>query len=331
MEYRNPNDGKVMNFQSLYQQCRLCPRVCGVDRTEGAVNGAKGFCKESDDLRVSFVGPHFGEEPPISGKNGSGTVFFSGCSLQCSFCQNYQISRDGMGETTTVDSLLERVKALCSVKGVHNINLVTPDHFFPHIMELVSRMREERLKVPILYNLSGYQSVEILKMLEPYADIYLPDFKYSDSQLARSISRAKDYPETALGAIVEMVRQKGFLHCEGGEDGLAYRGVLVRHLILPGNVENSLNGLTSLFLEFGKDLPLSIMSQYSPVQPHSDMHFNRKISEKEFEAVYSHALELGFNRIFVQFPGKDQAGRPQEKASPFLPDFRERKPFGEPV
>ncbi len=302
-----------------------------MDRSEGAGQGAKGFCKEGDRPRVSFVGPHFGEEPPISGINGSGTVFFSGCSLQCSFCQNYQISRDGIGEIITVASLLERVKALCLERGVHNINLVTPDHFFPHIMELVSRMREEKLNVPILYNLSGYQSVEILKVLEPYADIYLPDFKYSDSQLAGRISRVKDYPETALGAIVEMVRQKGFLRCEGGEDGLAHRGVLVRHLILPGNVANSLDALTSLFLEFGKDLPLSIMSQYSPVQPHNDMNFNRKISKEEFEAVYFHALELGFRRLFVQFPRKDRNEKAEESASPFLPDFREGKSFGEAV
>ena len=318
-----------MEFHGLYRQCRLCPRACGVDRTEGAGKGKKGFCREDDDLRVSFVGPHFGEEPPISGKNGSGTIFFSGCSLRCSFCQNYQISRDGIGKSMSVPMLLERVKELCLEEGVHNINLVTPDHFFPHVMELVSRMREENLNIPVLYNLSGYQSVEILKMLEPYADIYLPDFKYSDSRLGQSLSKVQDYPEKALEAIAEMVRQKGFLRCAEGEDGLAYRGVLVRHLILPGNVENSLNGITSLFLEFGKDLPLSIMSQYSPVHEHEDLNLNRKISEEEFERVYAHVLELGFTSLFVQFPRNDPYGKAEERISSFLPDFREKKPFGE--
>ena len=234
-----------------------------------------------------------------------------------------------MGEGATVLGLLERVKRLCLEKGVHNINLVTPDHFVPHIMELVSRMREENLNLPVLYNFSGYQSVEILKMLESFADIYLPDFKYSDSNLSQSLSKVKDYPERALEAIAEMVRQKGFLRCAEGEGGLAYRGVLVRHLILPGNVENSLNGITSLFLEFGKDLPLSIMSQYSPVHRHEDLDLNRRIWEEEFERVYAHVLELGFRRLFVQFPRKNRHARTEEKTSPFLPDFQERKPFGE--
>ena len=318
-----------MEYHKLYRQCRLCPRACGVDRAEGDGQGKKGFCREGDQLRVSFVGPHFGEEPPISGKNGSGTVFFSGCSLQCSFCQNYQISRDRFGKSTTVPRLLDRVKKLCLEKGVHNVNLVTPDHFFPHVIELISRMREENLNVPILYNVSGYQSVEMLKVLEPYADIYLPDFKYSDSHLSQRLSKVKDYPEKALGAIVEMVRQKGFLLCSEGEDGLAEKGVLVRHLILPGNVENSLKAMTCLFLEFGKNLPLSIMSQYHPVEAHEDLNFNRKIWEKEFEVVYAHALGLGFRNLFVQFPRKNRHGTTEERASSFLPDFREKKPFGE--
>lgn len=318
-----------MDFDRFYKQCTLCPRGCHVNRMEGRNHGKKGFCGESDRLRVSFLGPHFGEEPPISGKNGSGTIFFSGCSLQCSFCQNYQISRDHLGEITNVPELLERVKKLCLENDVHNINFVTPDHFFPHVTELVFRMRETGINVPVLYNLSGYQSVEMLKIVEPFADIYLPDYKYSDSGLAQKLSRAKDYPEKALDAIVEMVRQKGFLQCSEGEDGLAYRGVLVRHLILPGNVENSLNGLTSLFLEFGKDLPLSIMSQYFPVIVHKDMNFNRKILKEEFEIVYGHVMELGFRRLFVQFPENEQYGKTEERISSFLPDFRKKSPFEE--
>ncbi len=312
----------------LYRQCRLCPRACGVDRAEGA-DQEKGFCREGGQLKVSFVGPHFGEEPPISGKNGSGTIFFPGCSLQCSFCQNYQISRDRVGQCTTVEKLYEKVRKLCLDNKVHNINMVTPDHFFPHIVELVSRMRKESLNVPVLYNVSGYQSIEMLKMAEPYVDIYLPDFKYSDSHLAQRLSKVKDYPEKALEAIVEMVRQKGFLRFAEGEESLADRGVLVRHLILPGNVENSLNAITSLFLEFGKDLPLSIMSQYHPVFAHEDPNFNRKISEEEFDVVYGHVRELGFHHLHVQFPNTDRYRDAEEGVSPFLPDFQKKKPFGE--
>ena len=319
----------TMNYHMLYRQCRLCPRACGVDRAEGADQEKKGFCREGVQLKVSFVGPHFGEEPPISGKNGSGTIFFSGCSLQCSFCQNYQISKGHVGEYTTVAKLYERVRKNCLENGVHNINLVTPDHFFPHIVELVLRMRKGNLNVPVLYNLSGYQSIEMLKMAEPYVDIYLPDFKYSDPHLAERLSKVKDYPEKALEAIVEMVRQKGFLRIAEGEDVLADRGVLVRHLILPGNVENSLNAISCLFLEFGKDLPLSIMSQYHPVHAHEDLDFNRKISEEEFKAVYAHARDLGFHHLYVQFPGADRYRDAKEGVSPFLPDFRKRKPFGE--
>ena len=300
-----------------------------MDRTEGADRKKKGFCREGDRLRVAFVGPHFGEEPPISGKKGSGTIFFSGCSLQCSFCQNYQISQGGAGECMTVGKLYEKVRTLCIENEVHNINMVTPDHFFPHTVELISRMRKENLNVPVLYNLSGYQSVAMLKMAEPYVEIYLPDFKYSDSRLAQRLSKVKDYPEKAFEAIVEMVRQKGFLRIADEEDGLAIGGVLVRHLILPGNVENSLNVLTSLFLEFGKDLPLSIMSQYHPVHAHKDLHFNRNISEEEFEAVYSHLLELGFTHLYVQFPNTDRRRGTEEGPSPFLPDFQKKKPFGE--
>lgn len=299
-----------------------------MNRVEGA-DQEKGFCREGDQLRVSYVGPHFGEEPPISGKNGSGTIFFSGCSLQCSFCQNYQISRDRVGQCTTVARLYEKVRKLCLEKRVHNVNMVTPDHFFPHIVELVSRMRKENLNIPVLYNLSGYQSIEMLKMADPYVDIYLPDFKYSDSHLAQRLSKVKDYPEKALDAIVEMVRQKGFLRFAEGEDDLADRGVLVRHLILPGNVENSLNAITSLFLEFGKDLPLSIMSQYHPAHAHEDLNFNRKISEEEFDVVYAHTRELGFSHLYVQFPNTDQYREIEEGHSPFLPDFRKKKPFGE--
>jgi len=309
----------------LFKECQLCPRDCRANRLEEGVLGYSGFCGENHQLRVAYVGPHFGEEPPITGENGSGTVFFSGCSLKCPYCQNYQISRDGLGESIHVDELFERVVEMIETHDVHNVNLVTPDHFFPHVFELVSLLRRQGYNLPIVYNLSGYQSVYMLRMAESYADIYLPDFKYADSALSQRLSKCRDYPEKALEAIVEMVRQKGFLEDVDASSLVAGKGVLVRHLILPGQVENSLNALTTLFLEFGSDLPLSLMSQYHPVLPQKDQALNRSLTKDEFDRVYSHAGDLGFERLFVQF--LDQTPETNPKAAPFVPDFRQKQPF----
>jgi putative pyruvate formate lyase activating enzyme len=274
---------------------------------------------------VSYVGPHFGEEPPITGKNGSGTIFFTGCTLKCSYCQNYQISRDGLGNAVDIEDLFREATEMILERGVHNINLVTPDHFLPHAFHLVSLLRHNGFNLPIVCNFSGYQSVAMLRMAEEYADIYLPDFKYSDRGLSKGLSRCKDYPTVALEAIAEMVRQKGFLDASGDSSLLAKEGVLVRHLILPGHVENSLDVLTTLFLEFGPGLPLSLMSQYRPVLPQQDQDLNRSLTPEEFERVYSHAMDLGLEHLFVQFP--DQAPSHRSDHSPFLPDFHKKEPF----
>jgi len=312
----------------LFENCRLCPRECGVNRLKDGREALAGFCRETWRLRVGYVGPHFGEEPPITGTRGSGTVFFAGCSLRCSFCQNHQISRDGLGRIISDDELFERVCEMVQSHHVHNINLVTPDHFFPHAFNLVARLRERGYDLPIVYNLSGYQSKELLHKAEKYADIYLPDFKYADARLAGRFSKCRDYPEVALTAISEMVRQKGFLDTFEDEAPLAKKGVLVRHLILPGHVENSLDALTALFLEFGSFLPLSLMSQYTPVSPQEDQAMNRPLTREAFDRVYAHALDLGFENLFVQFPEEGQAALPHE--TPFLPDFRQEQPFSGP-
>lgn len=313
-----------MNYLSLFKKCELCPRRCHTDRTTPG-SEKKAFCGQGHELRVSYIGPHHGEEPPVSGINGSGTVFFSGCSLRCSFCQNHQISMEGAGGIITPEDFYSRVAGMIEKYGVHNINFVTPDHFFPHTFSLVRKLRENGFKTPVLYNISGYQSLELLKTAEDYADIYLPDYKYSDSGLSFRYSKCRDYPERALDAVSEMVRQKGFLDSFLNEKGIASRGVLVRHLILPGKVENSIGVLDSLFLEFGKRLPLSLMSQYHPVKRHEDNDMNRRITDDEFDAVYCHALELGFENMFVQFPeGYDIAG---EENPEFLPDFNRKSPF----
>ena len=313
-----------MNYRKLFQECRLCPRACGADRTSG---GNRGFCRESEQLRVAYVGPHFGEEPPITGTRGSGTVFFAGCSLRCSFCQNHQISQEGLGEAMDGRSLLAKVETMIFKDGVHNVNLVTPDHFFPHAFDLVSGLRNRGHGLPVVLNLSGYQAIASLRLAHDSTDIYLPDFKYADRTLAAALSQCRDYPDVALSAIGEMISRKGFLHSLDEENGPATRGVLVRHLILPGYVANSLDALTTLFLEFGGGLPLSIMSQYCPVLCHDDQNLNRNLREGEFDAVYAHALDLGFENLFIQVPEESEGGSDKP---PFVPDFRLDRPFASP-
>jgi putative pyruvate formate lyase activating enzyme len=312
------------DFMKLFEECRLCPRNCGINRINTG-KSSRGFCGQGHILRAAYIGAHFGEEPPITGARGSGTIFFSGCPLKCSFCQNYQISRDGLGKVLDTDELLHRVITMIREKGVHNINFVTPDHYFPYVIKLVELLRDRGYLIPTVFNLSGYQSTAMLGMAEDYADIYLPDFKYSDRNLSKRLSNCGDYPKVAIEAITEMVRQKGFLDSFNNDSGLAGKGILVRHLILPGNIENSLNALTTLFLEFGADLPVSLMSQYQPVISHEDGDMNRPITREEFDKVYSHANDLGFNNLFVQFPD-EMPGRSQDR-SPFLPDFHYDEPF----
>lgn len=321
----NQSHNVTMDFMESYRDCVLCPRRCGVNRVLGGEDARPGYCGETDQLRVAHVGPHFGEEPPISGWNGSGTIFFTGCSLRCPFCQNHQISHKGVGRGIDLEQLAREVIHTVRRDHVHNVNFVTPDHFFPHVFELVSRLRRQGLSIPLVFNLSGYQSKEVLERAGDYVDIYLPDFKYADPSLAARLSGCGNYPRTALEAIVEMVRQKGFLDSFLTDASLAARGVLVRHLILPGKISNSIQALSTLFVEFGPDLPLSLMSQYHPVVPQKDKDLNRRVSGEEFNRVYSHAEGLGFRHLFVQFPEKGP--RQLKEASPFLPDFERPEPF----
>jgi len=308
----------------FYENCRLCPRHCGVNRISGGVKSQVGYCGETDQLRVAYIGPHFGEEPPITGKHGSGTVFFTGCPLKCSFCQNYQISHQLMGRHMSLKELLQELEKMILEDHVHNINFVTPDHFFPHVFSAASLLREKTFDLPIIYNLSGYESLELLKIAEDFVDIYLPDFKYSDSSLAAALSKCPDYPVVALEAIAEMVKQKGLFDGFFKGNAPANKGVLVRHLILPGKIKNSMDALTTLFVEFGSGLPLSLMSQYVPVISNRDRDLNRFISEDEFEQVYCHARALGFEHLFVQFPEKGSA---EQGGTSFLPDFTKDQPF----
>ena len=300
---------------SEYKQCRLCPRECGVNR----LAGQKGFCGESSDCRVAYCGAHFGEEPPISGTSGSGTVFFSGCSCGCFFCQNAQLSKEHLGEILNFAELSERVLALAQSK-VHNLNFVTPEHWWPHIRDLCRNLRAAGVDIPFLWNSSGFCRSELLAEQCQSIDIFLPDFKYADASLAERCMGRRDYPELALSGLRVLVEKKGFLRpFDTSGEITASQGVLVRHLVLPGEVENSLSVLRQLYAEFGEGLPLSLMRQFTPMPECERRQFlNRKVRDEEYAEVCTLAAELGFRRLFLQ----------EEDDGSFLPDFQQRQqPF----
>ena len=273
-----------------YTHCTLCPRRCGVDRTRGQL----GFCKMPGQIHAARAGVHYWEEPVISGSFGSGAVFFSGCTLTCAFCQNYDISQENFGKPMTSAELRAAFERLID-EGVQNINLVTPTHFLPDILPAL----EPKLPVPVVYNCGGYESVETLRQLEGKIDVYLPDFKYSDNALAKKLSSAPDYFETASAAILEMYRQVGKPVLEDDE---MKRGVLVRHLVLPGCVDNSLGVLDWVAEHFRSgDILFSLMSQYVPMGRAAEMPpFDRRITELEYDSVLSYMMLLGIEDGYTQ-------------------------------
>lgn len=273
-----------------YERCTLCPRRCGVDRAAGEL----GFCGMPAQVRAARAAAHYWEEPAVSGSFGSGTVFFSGCTLRCGFCQNAVISRDGFGKPLDSARLRAVFEALVD-EGVQNINLVTPTHFLPDILPAL----RPRLPVPVVYNCGGYESVETLRELEGLVDVYLPDFKYSDATLAGTLSGAPDYPHIAAAAVAGMVRQTGPCAVVDGE---LKRGTLVRHLVLPGHVDNSL-GVVEWFAEAFPDggVLFSLMAQYVPMGPLAHTPpFDRRITEAEYAAVRSWMELLGVRDGYVQ-------------------------------
>ncbi len=271
--------------------CELCPRRCRADRTT-----TFGYCKMPMTPVAALAGPHFGEEPCIAGYGGAGTVFFSGCSLGCVYCQNREISRDGAGKAITVERLAEIFREL-EENGADCIDLVTPTHFADAVVKALTLAKPT---VPVVYNCGGYERVETLRMLEGLVDVYLPDYKYADASLARRLSNAPDYPTVALHAIREMVRQTGKPVFD--EDGLLQKGTLIRHLVLPGYVDNTLDCLDILTAAFGEDeVLLSVMSQYTPpVEPLPDGNLNRRLTEAEYGRVLDYLYLLGNENVFVQ-------------------------------
>ena len=273
--------------------CTLCPRRCGVDRRTDT-----GFCGERETLRIARAAPHHWEEPPISGTGGSGTIFFSGCSLRCVFCQNHEIAVSHIGYDITPEALADTMLRLQS-EGVHNINLVTGTHFTPQIVSVLTLAKKRGLSIPIVWNSGGYELPETLRMLDGLADIYLPDFKYISADIAAEYSHAPDYPEAAKAALAEMIRQRGAQQTDA--DGMLKSGVQVRHLVLPGHAQESRKVLYYLWNTYGSKIGISSMNQYTPM-PQCSAHplLSRRVTEKEYENVLRYARQLGIENAFTQ-------------------------------
>lgn len=292
-----------MLTESIYKSCTLCPRECHADRTIST-----GFCGAGHELRAARAALHMWEEPCISGTRGSGAVFFSGCGLRCVFCQNEAISQQGEGKIVTPARLAEIFREL-EAQGAHNINLVTAAHFVPAVLEALSLYRPN---IPIVYNSSGYESIETLRMLSGVVDIYLPDYKYIDPNMAAMLSGARDYPEVAFAAIAEMIRQTGAPVYD--ENGMMQRGTLIRHLVLPGLTGDSMKILTHIRDEF-PGIPVSLMGQYTPCGRTLSMPgMNRKIKKKEYARVLAHMEAIGLDGYRQELGSADGA---------FIPSFDE--------
>ncbi len=292
---------------SEYKRCTLCPRECGAER----VSGKRGACMADSKMTVARAALHFWEEPCISGDRGSGAVFFSGCSLGCVYCQNRKIARMQSGREITEKRLAEIFLELQD-QGAANINLVTACHYAPQVKNALETAKSRGLTLPVVYNSGGYEKKETLKMLEGYVDVYLPDYKYHDRDLAEKFSRAPGYPEAAQDAIREMVRQTG--ECRFDENGYIQKGTIVRHLILPGHTRNSIDALTWLYRTFGDIIYISIMNQFTPVQSIPEYpELNRRVTPREYEKVVEYALDLGIRNGFTQ--------EGTAAAESFIPEF----------
>ena len=273
--------------------CNLCPRNCNVDRSEN-----KGYCGQTDIIKVARASLHMWEEPCISGERGSGTVFFSGCGLRCVFCQNFDIAKGDIGKEITVERLAE---IFCELKekGAHNINLVTGDHFVPEIIKALDIAKANGMDLPIVFNTSSYINKETLKCLENYVDIYLADFKYFDNETAKKYSNAENYLQVAKTAIEEMVSQKGTPVYD--DEGMMTKGVIVRHLLMPNHLQESKAIIRYVYEEYGERVVLSIMNQYTPLkQVEKYPEINRKVSDAEYESLINYAISIGVKEAYVQ-------------------------------
>lgn len=279
---------------SYLESCVLCPRECRVNR----LRGEKGFCGVDAQLWVSSYGPHYGEEPPLSGTSGSGTIFFTFCNLKCVYCQNYSISQLGDGDVISIQDLARIMLYLQGI-GCHNINLVTPTHFLPQIVSALVIAVEKGLKIPIVYNTSGYEKVEILKLLDGIIDIYLPDMRYSSEVNSVRYSSAPEYPRFNRIAVKEMFRQVGNLEVD--KNGIARRGLIIRHLVMPEDVSGTEEVLRFIAEEISKDTYISLMAQYRPMYKAIDIPIiNRRITREEYKRAIEIAKSLGLRNVWTQ-------------------------------
>ena len=288
---------------SEYEKCELCPRKCVINRYNST-----GFCGASGNLSLSYYSLHMWEEPIISGENGSGTIFFTYCNLKCLFCQNKKIA-DGYGKDVSLDRF-EEIMLELQDKGAHNINLVTPTHYIPHIRYVIQKLKPNALKIPVVYNTSSYENDESLEKLDGLIDIYLADFKYYDNSLGMKYSKCNNYFEVASSAIDEMYRQVGKFEIE---DDLMKSGLIVRVLILPGEIEDSKKIINYLYSKYGDNIIISIMNQYTPISKYEYDNLNRKVSEEEYNEVVNYACDIGVKYSFIQ------EGDTQEES--FIPNF----------
>ena len=283
----------------LLEKCTICPHNCGINRTNNQI----GRCKSKDTVKIALYSTHNFEEPCISGKKGSGTVFFSNCNMNCVFCQNYEISQQGNGKEITIEELAE-IFIKQQEKDVENINLVTPTSYVPQIIEAIKIARNNGLKLPIVYNTNGYEKVETLEMLEGYVDIYLPDFKYSDNKLAKRLSKVDNYFEIATRALKEMYRQTGKAVFD--DRGIMQKGMIIRHLVLPNQILNSRKVLKWIN-ENMHDVYVSVMAQYFPTYKAKDIEdINRKLTKEEYEQIENYLYRLDLENGYIQELGEHE-------------------------
>jgi putative pyruvate formate lyase activating enzyme len=280
---------------SMMESCQLCPRQCGINR----LDGNEGFCRASSQLEIASFQPHFGEERPLVGKGGSGTIFFTNCGLRCVFCINWEISQAGQGRSRSIENMAEMMLRL-QEKGCHNINLVTPTHYSAHILLAVDLAAAKGLRLPLVYNTCGWERLEILKKLDGIVDIYLPDFKYSDGKMAAKYSSSsQSYPDLTQMALLEMHRQVGT--AKPAADGLVYRGLMIRHLVMPNGIGGTKEVIGWIAEKLPKDTYLNIMSQYTPTYKAFDYpEISRRITRQEYGQALRWAREAGLINLDIQ-------------------------------
>ncbi len=291
----------------MLNNCTLCPHECGINRLEGN----KGRCKCDDKLKIALASLHMFEEPCISGKNGSGAVFFSNCNLNCIYCQNYEISNLGKGKEITIEHLA-KIFLKQQEKGAHNINLVTPTMYVLQVIEALKIAKSKGLNIPVVYNSNGYENVETIKLLNGYIDVYLPDLKYYTNKLSKKYSKVDNYFETATKAIKEMYNQVG--KAQFDEDGIIKKGVIIRHLVLPNHIQNTKNILKWISDNMPNDIYVSVMAQYFPTyKAKDDDLINRKLNKKEYNDVLNYLYSLNLENGYIQ-----ELGEHEEE---YVPDF----------